>query len=218
MWYFHRRMSVIHWGGGLCMMLLPVWGGRSLFRGVFLTETPSVWLRMGGMHPTEMLSCNFLCLQKNLYMVTRKHFSRMHTTCSSLYMGGSQGKGGLPGQKPPQTDPLDRDLPGRNMGPDNQTGRDIIQRPPVNRQTPVKTLPCPKLRLRAVTIACKFAWTPKFYLAEVENSFDPASNSSSLCVPSCGIVTLHWTGSGSRMCIIHSSSFPWIEYAAVNTM
>ena len=40
--------------------------------------------------------------------------------------------------------------PRRNMGPDSQTGSDIIQRPPPDNQTSVKTLPCPKLRLRAV--------------------------------------------------------------------
>ena len=44
------------------------------------------------------------------------------------------------GQRHP---PMDRDPPG-------QTGSDIIQRPIMDIQPPVKTLPCPKLRLRAV--------------------------------------------------------------------
>ena len=50
----------------------------------------------------------------------------------------------------------DRDPPRRNMGPGNQTGSDIIQRPHpllTEWQMRVKTLPCPKLRLRAVTIS-----------------------------------------------------------------
>ena len=44
------------------------------------------------------------------------------------------------------------ETPGRNMGPSSQTGSDIIQRPPCeqNDTQVFKTLPCPKLRLRAV--------------------------------------------------------------------
>ena len=70
----------------------------------------------------------------------------------------------LPGQRPPDRDPLDGDPPGQRphwtetpvQRPPGQTpwSSDLWcmlgQRPPVDRQTPVKTLPCPKLRLRAV--------------------------------------------------------------------
>ena len=49
--------------------------------------------------------------------------------------------------------------PRRSMGPVSQTGSDIIERPlPVDRQTPVKTLPCPKLRLRAVMNTRNLTW------------------------------------------------------------
>ena len=45
-------------------------------------------------------------------------------------------------------------LPRRNMGPGSQTGSDIILRPHPCEQndwnTPVKILPCPRLRLREV--------------------------------------------------------------------
>ena len=44
----------------------------------------------------------------------------------------------------------DRDSPRRNMGPGSHTSGDIIQRPLVDRQTPVKILPCTKLRSRVV--------------------------------------------------------------------
>ena len=47
----------------------------------------------------------------------------------------------------------DRDTPKRNIGPGSQTGSDIIQKPPVDRQTSVKTLPCPKLSLQVVIIS-----------------------------------------------------------------
>ena len=40
--------------------------------------------------------------------------------------------------------------PRKNIGPGSQTGSDIIQRPPMHEQTPVKILPCPKLRLQTV--------------------------------------------------------------------
>ena len=74
-----------------------------------------------------------------------------------------------PGQKPLDRESLGRDppppgrkmgsgteTPGRNMGPGSQTGSDIIQRPlPVDRQTPVKILPCFKLCLRVVIVATK---------------------------------------------------------------
>ena len=55
---------------------------------------------------------------------------------------------------------LPTNSPGRNMGPGTETpwkehgtrqpGSDIIQRTPLWTETPVKILPCPKLRLRAV--------------------------------------------------------------------
>ena len=46
----------------------------------------------------------------------------------------------------PQKEHGTRQTPRKIMGP--ETGSDII--PPVNRQTGVKTVPCSKLRLRAV--------------------------------------------------------------------
>ena len=61
---------------------------------------------------------------------------------------------------------MDRDLrkelgpetetPRRNMGPGSQTESDIIETPPVDRQTPAKTLPYPKLRLWVVIISAMF--------------------------------------------------------------
>ena len=49
--------------------------------------------------------------------------------------------------------------PRRSMGPVSQTGSDIIERPlPVDRQTPVKTLPCPKHRLRPVMNTRNLTW------------------------------------------------------------
>ena len=51
------------------------------------------------------------------------------------------------------------------MEPGNQTGSDIIQRPlPPDSQTPVETLPYPKLRLRAVKKTC-------FKIREIPVSF-----------------------------------------------
>ena len=57
------------------------------------------------------------------------------------------------GQRPPR----------RNMGPGTQTGSDIIQRPPCEQnywQTDVKTLPCPKLHLRAVNMSKESVLAP----------------------------------------------------------
>ena len=101
-------------------------------------------------------------------LLTRKRSSRMSTACFSDLGGGSPWTETLldidpwtetPWTETPWTDtpwaktPLDRDPSKRNMGPGSQTGSDIIQRPPhlwTEWQTHVKTLPCPKLRLRAV--------------------------------------------------------------------
>ena len=59
-------------------------------------------------------------------------------------------------------DPLDRDPPDKDPAPDSQTGSDIIQRPPLwtESQTGVKTLPCPKLYLRAVRRLANLADIP----------------------------------------------------------
>ena len=110
-----------------------------------------------------------------LLFATRKHSSRMPTVRSSPYGGGGgslfrgslsdgalsrKGLSGRPcpplegtwdqAQKPPGRNMgpgTETPLPRRNMWPGSQTGCDIIQR---IRHTPVKILPCPKLRLRAV--------------------------------------------------------------------
>ena len=62
----------------------------------------------------------------------------------------------LPGQRPPR-----QRSRWRNREPGSQTGSDIIQRPPVDRQTPVKIFPYPKLRLQAVTSGLKIQWSGK---------------------------------------------------------
>ena len=67
------------------------------------------------------------------------HSSRMRTARSLPYGVGSPWTETPPLQRPPP----DRDCPDRDP-PDRD--RD----PPVDRQTPVKTLPYPKLRLRVV--------------------------------------------------------------------
>ena len=86
--------------------------------------------------------------------------------------GGSPPKTETPRQRPPDRDPLDRDPqtethttptswkehetktrdPQKEHGTSQQRGSHIIQIPPVDRRTPVKTLPCPKLRLGVVNI------------------------------------------------------------------
>ena len=62
-----------------------------------------------------------------------------------------------PEQSPPWTEThlegiwdQGQDSSRRNKGPGSRRGSDIIENPPVDRQTPVKIIPCPKLRLRAV--------------------------------------------------------------------
>ena len=93
-----------------------------------------------------------------LSFITRKHSCRIRTACLSDWGGGLC---------------LQR-VPVRNMGPGNQSGSDIIQRPPVDRQTPVKILPCPKLCLQAVTmesllngVVTHFRVTPLFSMRTV---------------------------------------------------
>ena len=104
-----------------------------------------------------------------LLSLTRMHSSRMRTTRSLPYRGGSPPDrdplSTIPGRMSPDRDPpwtespwtdtphqtetpLDRDPPDRD--PAGQTGSDIRKRPPVDRQTLLKTLPCLKLRSRAV--------------------------------------------------------------------
>ena len=83
-------------------------------------------------------------------MKTRRHSSRMCTTCFGVHRWMSL-LGSLSAVKPPpDRDPLPQRRnkgpesqtgshnipPGENMGPDSQTGSDIIT--PVNRQTGVK--------------------------------------------------------------------------------
>ena len=72
--------------------------------------------------------------------MTRMHSSRMHTARSSSRWGWS------PPSNPPGTrHPLDQTPPPR-------PGTYQTRHPPVDRQTPVNILPCPKLCLRAVKI------------------------------------------------------------------
>ena len=77
------------------------------------------------------------------------HSSRIHTTCSLSVSHSIRGGSALlpleadpPDADPLEADPLDAD-------PWRQT-RFPECRAPVNRQTGIKTLPWPKLRLRAV--------------------------------------------------------------------
>ena len=93
---------------------------------------------------------------------TRMHSSRVRTARSlpypEVYLDRDPRfpEDGDP-QRSPDRDPLDGDPywtephppPGKEIP---WTGNDIIQTTPVDRQTPVKILPCPKLRLRAVKI------------------------------------------------------------------
>ena len=80
-------------------------------------------------------------LNTNL-LKTRKHFSRMHTTHFS-YLGGRFAQPPWR-QIPPDAGPLQRQTHSIHTP---TRGRSPL---PVNRQTPVKTLPCPKLHLWAV--------------------------------------------------------------------
>ena len=83
---------------------------------------------------------------------TRNHSSRMRTARFS----SSGGRGVCPTTSPPEADlpPLDSDFPWMLvMWPVMHAGKP----PPVDRQTPVKTLPCHKLRLRAVMIMVLYA-------------------------------------------------------------
>ena len=71
--------------------------------------------------------------------------------------------------------PLEADPPRRNMGPETQTPLEgtwdqavrqevtSYRDPHVNRQTGVKTLPCPKLRLRAVIITWRLEESMRKY-------------------------------------------------------
>ena len=96
---------------------------------------------------------------------TKKYSSRMHTAHSSPWRGSLFG--GSPWQRPPASgerppldrDPLDRDHPLGSKketalkGTWNQAARQEVtsyRDPPVDRQTPLKILPCPKLCLRTV--------------------------------------------------------------------
>ena len=70
----------------------------------------------------------------------------------------------------------------RNIGPGSQTGSGIILRPPRG-QTPVKTLSCPQLRLRAVNILQKYniilklaKWLIKFNLGTIQNVVQDTSS------------------------------------------
>ena len=100
--------------------LLTVWGvsdrGWSLFRGVSVQRRVSV---KGRLCPGE----GGLCSGGLFWVVSVK---RVSVQGVSLTETPKQEHGAR-----------DRDLPGRNIGPANQTGSDIIQRPhpPVNRMT-----------------------------------------------------------------------------------
>ena len=73
-----------------------------------------------------------------ILLLTRIHSSRMRTARSSSRPGGLH-------QAPPNWDQTPRDqAPPTRHPPGPGT-------PPVDRHTPVNILPCPKLRLRAVT-------------------------------------------------------------------
>ena len=83
----------------------------------------------------------------------------MRTTHLSPYVGvsvwGGRPDRDPPRQKSPEQIPLDREPP---EGAWDQVARQEVtsyRDPPVNRQTPVKTLPCSKLRLWGVTIMSK---------------------------------------------------------------
>ena len=100
----------------------------------------------------------------------RKYSIRMYTTCLPSSSGGGGGfcpTPLFPGRRPPpppwmqtpppdaEPPPLDADTPPCRLSPQviwpvMHAGKPTL--PPVHRQTPVKTLPCPKLRLRTVKI------------------------------------------------------------------
>ena len=103
-----------------------------------------------------------------------------------------------PGQRPPWTKtpwtqtsldrdpswaetPLDRDPPEKDMGLGSQTGGDIIQRETPSLwtewQTPVKTLPCLKLRLRVVI--SKISMMFLHYVVEIFCHWSAVSNTLS---------------------------------------
>ena len=118
----------------------------------------------------EALNCT-LC--PPIIGTTRKHSSRMCTIYfSSMHPGGGRSAsmgslhpGGLPNspldadpyagpwrQTPADADPLEADPPRLVMWPVIHAGKPTSPPPWTEGQTLVKTLPCPKLRLRAVKI------------------------------------------------------------------
>ena len=98
--------------------------------------------------------CKNITFATSLWTVTRMHSSRMHMVHFSDSGVGSSYRNPLDrdplGQRPlPRTEThFDRDR--RTMESSRQTGSDIIQRPPADKQTHVKTLLCPKLCFRPV--------------------------------------------------------------------
>ena len=83
-----------------------------------------------------------------MYSKTRQHSSRMRTPHPPLWFLLGVWGGGLPYTHPlprthytPQDGPWDGPPPAKKMGP--ETGSNIIQSPPTEWQTGVKTLPCP---------------------------------------------------------------------------
>ena len=109
--------------GGLCLGL-SVWGFQSrgsLFRGDLCPRGVSVQglsVQGGGSLSRWVSVQGDICLEVPI-------------------QGGSLSRGS-PWQRPHRQRP-----PRRNMGPVNQTGNDIIQRPLTRGQAPVKTLLCP---------------------------------------------------------------------------
>ena len=87
----------------------------------------------------------------------------------------SDGGGGSPYRPPSWTQtrppPLKeygtRDRNPRNMGLGTQTGSDKHRDPLVDRQTPVKTLPCPKLYLRTRTIGLSPNKAPFYQMEQI---------------------------------------------------
>ena len=77
----------------------------------------------------------------------------MRTTWSLLYRGVSvQGGTETPDRDPRQRPPGEKPPGQRPPTQTPWTETSLDRNPPVDRQTPVKILPCPKLRLLAVTI------------------------------------------------------------------
>ena len=100
-----------------------------------------------------------------LLSLTRMHSSRMRTTRSLPYRGGSPPDrdplstipgGDVPGQRPPWTESPWTNTPHQTETPRTETPlarQEVTSErdpPPVDRQTLLKTLPCLKLRSRAV--------------------------------------------------------------------